>query len=183
MAIFGSLLFLGIVFPGFLTTVWLLFPANVQRASWRIEHTPWRCFITGSAALIFVMFPIGILVSLPGGPAKFLGWSLAVIVLALSSLGAAGLAGYMGEGMRKHTHPTSTPLNVFLRGAIALELAAAFPLIGWFIVIPITTIICLGATVFALTKWMPAMSKARENERFAEQMPELQGVSSDALTS
>jgi hypothetical protein len=42
-----------------------------------------------------------------------------------------------------------------VRGAVVLELAAAFPFIGWFIIIPLTLIASLGATVFALLRWMP----------------------------
>jgi hypothetical protein len=47
-------------------------------------------------------------------------------------------------------------LGAFLRGAAALELAAAFPVLGWFIVIPLAIIASLGATAFAVLHWMPA---------------------------
>jgi hypothetical protein len=42
-----------------------------------------------------------------------------------------------------------------VRGAVALELAAVFPLIGWFVFIPVTFIMALGAFLFALVGWMP----------------------------
>jgi hypothetical protein len=45
-----------------------------------------------------------------------------------------------------------------VRGAVALELAAVFPLIGWVIVIPLAIVTSLGATVFALLHWMPRVS-------------------------
>jgi hypothetical protein len=45
-----------------------------------------------------------------------------------------------------------------VRGAVALELAAVFPLVGWCVVIPLTIVTSLGATVFALLHWMPRVS-------------------------
>ena len=51
--------------------------------------------------------------------------------------------------------PSQSPLGAFVRGAVALELAAAFPVIGWFFVIPLTMVTALGATVFALLHWTP----------------------------
>src|SRR6185436_12463818 len=91
-AVFGILFILGLAFPGLLTAWWLLFPATVERARLRLDHTPWRCFWLGGVVTAILVIPVGVLLALPFGVAKFLGWALVAIVLTLSALGAAGLA-------------------------------------------------------------------------------------------
>ena len=160
-AIFGILLTLGISFPGMLTASWLLFPLTIERAQKRLDETPWSCWWLGFALCFILAVPTMILLSLPYGPAKFIGWTLVVIVLSLSCLGAAGLVAMMGKQISRHSSNLLT-VGMFVRGAVALELAAVFPLIGWFLVIPLATILSLGATAFAVLRWMP-----RENKQLA----------------
>lgn len=153
-ALFGILLALGIAFPGMLTAWWLLFPASVERARLRLERTPWKCFFAGGLTTAIIAIPIVILLVLPFGPTKFIAWSIIFIALTCASLGASGIAAKMGERLASRAHDMSAA-NAFVRGAIALELAAAFPIIGWFIVIPLTIVTAIGATVFALLRWIP----------------------------
>jgi hypothetical protein len=98
--------------------------------------------------------PILVLVVLPFGPAKFLGLVLVAAVLAISGIGAAGLAARMGAALGAHSSGLSRA-GAFVRGAVVLELAAVFPLIGWFIFVPLAVLASLGATTFALLKWAP----------------------------
>jgi Na+/melibiose symporter-like transporter len=159
-AVFGTLLTLGIVFPGLLSAWWLLFPASVDRAQERLELTPWRCFWLGGVATAILVVPVVVLLALPFGPAKLAGWVLMLTTLAVASLGAAGLAARMGQRLQ-HLSPSQTPLGAFVRGAVTLELAAAFPVVGWFFVIPLTLVTALGATLFALLRWAPSQATAR----------------------
>jgi len=159
-AVFGTLLLLGIAFPGLLSAGWLLFPATVERARLRIERTPWRCFWLGGVMTAILLIPIVILLALPFGPAKFAGFAAIFISLAVASLGAAGLAAKMADRLMSHSSGTLSSAGAFVRGAVALELAAIFPVIGWFIFIPLTLVTALGATVFALLHWVPAPQRA-----------------------
>ena len=153
-ALFGILLTLGILFPGLLTAWWLLLPGPVERARARLEHTPWQCFWLGGVATAMLVVPVVVLLALPLGPAKLAGWSLIFVALAVASLGAAGLAARMGERLQS-VSPSQSALAAFVRGALVLELAAGFPIAGWFFVIPLTIVTALGATVFALLRWEP----------------------------
>lgn len=153
-AIFGILLTLGLVFPGLLTTVWLLFPATVERARLRLAHTPWQCFWLGGVLTALISLPVAVLLALSIGPAQFLGYSLIGLALAFSALGAAGLAAKMGDHLARQSAGLS-PAGAFVRGAVALELAAFFPVIGWFILVPLAIVLSLGAAAFALLHWMP----------------------------
>lgn len=153
-AIFGSLLIFGIAFPGLLTAWWLLFPATVERAQTRLDQTPWQCFWFGGILTAAVV----ILLVLPFGPAKFLGWTLIVLTLAISSLGSAGIAAKMGQRLVETSN--ASPAAAFLLGAIVLELAVFFPLLGWLLVFPLIIVTALGATGFALLRWVPKATPA-----------------------
>ena len=153
-AIFFILLIISIAFPAMLAAWWLLFPNLITRAQTRVEKTLARTFWLGFVILIVVTIPIIILMAMPFGPAKLIGWILLAVSLALSSIGSAGIAAHLGERI-KSTGTTLTPLNGFIRGAVILELAAFFPILGWLFLWPIALITAFGATGFALLNWMP----------------------------
>jgi hypothetical protein len=163
-AIFFSLLILGVAFPALLTTWWLLFPATVERARLRLEKTPMQSFWMGMLVTTVVSIPVVILLALPFGPAKFLGWVLLAAALALSSFGSAGLAAHLAERLARHG--SFPALGGFLRGAVLLELAAFFPVLGWFFVWPVLLITAFGATGFALLNWGPR-ERAQPSAAFA----------------
>ncbi len=152
-AIFFILLIIGTAFPAMLTAWWLLFPSLVARAHSRVEKTPWSAFWLGLILMIAVTLPIVILLALPFGPAKFIGWILLGAAFAISTIGAAGIAAHLGARLSKHS--SVTPLNGFICGAVILELAAFLPVIGWlFVWIPLI-LISLGVTGFALLNRSP----------------------------
>ena len=153
-AAFFILLIISIAFPAMLTAWWLLFPSMITRAQARVEKTLAHTFWLGFVTLIVVTIPIIVLMAMPFGPAKFLGWILLAISLALSSIGSAGIAAHLGEQMKRASNGF-TPLGGFIRGAVILELAAFFPIVGWFFLWPLALITALGATTFALLNWMP----------------------------
>ncbi len=156
-AIFFILLIIGIAFPAMLTAWWLLFPALISRAQTRVDKTPMQTFWMGLAIVIAATIPIVILLALPFGPAKFFGWLLLAASLALSSIGSAGIAAHLGKRLTDQSN--LSPLNGFIRGAVILELAAFFPVLGWlFVWIPML-IIAFGATGFALLNWNPREKK------------------------
>ncbi|NTU56107.1 MAG: hypothetical protein HGA79_07645, partial [Anaerolineales bacterium] len=101
-AIFFILLIIGTAFPAMLTAWWLLFPSLVARAHSRVEKTPWSAFWLGLILIIAVTLPIVILLALPFGPAKFIGWILLGAALAISTIGAAGIAAHLGARLSKH---------------------------------------------------------------------------------
>lgn len=152
-AIFFILLILGIAFPAMLTAWWLLFPSLITRAQTRVEKTLPQTFWLGLVILIGAAIPIVILLALPFGPAKFIGWIVLAASLALSSIGSAGIAAHLAYRLGQHSHVTA--LSGFVRGSVILELAAFFPIVGWFFLWPLLLITAFGATGFALLNWMP----------------------------
>ena len=152
-AIFFILLILGMALPAMLAAWWLLFPNLITRAQTRIEKSLSASFWLGLVIIVVLTIPIFILLALPLGPAKLIGWILLGASVALSSIGSAGIAAHLGARLTQQSN--ISPLGGFIRGAIVLELAAFFPIIGWvFIWIPML-ITAFGATGFALLKWLP----------------------------
>jgi hypothetical protein len=155
-AVFGTLLALGIAFPGMLTAWWLLLPEQIYRAEQRVAQAPWRCLGAG----IGVGFPIAILASLllalPLGVFKFLGASLTVFTLGFASLGAAGIVARMAKRLRSDAAVEVRSARDFILAAVALELAAVFPIIGWFLAIPVTLLVALGASTYGVFGRRPA---------------------------
>ena len=146
-AIFGSLILMGLSYPALLTTWWLLFPERVEKARLRIIEKPRRSFgaglLYGAAAAVITL----ILFQLPSQLTQVLGWIWLVIILGAASFGAAGFAAELGLRLNWKTDGAFQSPGAFLRGAVLLELAAIFPVIGWLLVIPLGTITALGGAV------------------------------------
>lgn len=155
IAIFNTLLITGLAFPGMLTTWSLLFPNFVNRASKRVERTPGATFWMGFVGTILFAIPISILLAMPFAPAKFFGWIGIFIALTFASFGAAGVAALMGSRLARRVRPEMSEMATFVWGAVAFEFSAVFPVLGWFIIIPLGIITSMGATIFALFNWMP----------------------------
>ena len=152
-AIFFILLIFGVAFPAMLTALWLFFPSLIARAQTRVEKSPAASFWLGVIVVVALVIPIFILMALPFGPAKSLGWMVLGASLTVSSIGSAGIAAHLGSRLAQHSN--LSPLAGFVRGAVVLELAAFFPILGWlFVWIPLL-ITAFGATTFALLNWMP----------------------------
>jgi hypothetical protein len=151
--VFAILAALGIVFPGLLLAWSLLAPGMVERSRERISRTPWKSFFFGAFGLLAAGLPVGVLNAL-GGPFQFFAYLGAFVVMAFASIGAAGFASLMGERLRGQGVAATSP-GALVRGAVALEFAVIFPIIGWFIVLPFVALISLGASGFALLRWLP----------------------------
>jgi len=154
-AVFGTLLALGIAFPGLLAGSWLLFPGPIARARVRIAATPVRSFFFGLAAVVLTAIPVALLNALPLGITKLAGTLIIFGAFGVATLGAAAVADEMGDRLREQGPPSLSRAGAFLRGAVALELAASFPIVGWFLVIPGVLLAGYGAGVFALLRWLP----------------------------
>jgi hypothetical protein len=155
-AVFGILILLGLSYPCLLAAWRILFAGGVERARLRIERTPGRCVWMGAAAALLSLAAILILLNLPFGPAKFLGWVLTAGLLGFASLGGAGWAALAGQRL---LGPMASPTLSLIVGALVSELAAVFPLIGWLIFLPYTLLVTLGAALFAALRWMPSVAR------------------------
>jgi Na+/melibiose symporter-like transporter len=154
IAVFGTLLALGIALPGLLLTCRMLLPNFTDRAQSRLSQTPWRCLFAGGFLVLIASIPIIILFNLPWGGFQAMGAAALIGLMAIASLGAAGLAGLIGRQLRE-LGLKSSEVGATLWGGVAMGLAAVFPLVGWFVFLPLAFVVTLGAAAFALLGWMP----------------------------
>lgn len=159
--VFALLAAMGVVFPGMLLAWSLLMPGMVERARERVTRTPWKSFFFGVLLVLMASVPFAILNAL-AGPFQFLAYAGLFLGLTFASFGAAGIAQMMGERLRGQGVQATSP-GALLRGAVALEFATAFPIIGWFIVFPFVLLMSLGASVLALLHWTPGVKRETSN--------------------
>jgi hypothetical protein len=164
LAIILILVLLGCAYPALLGTLKVLFPRPVASSQARIERQPWRCFWTGLVAAVAIALPAIILINLPLGLLKFMGWSLIGLGLGLSVFGAAGLAGLMASRMQLNPPSAPAEFGAFMRAAVMIELAAIFPLLGWLAFFPISLLISLGAALLTWLRGAPAPEKGARPE-------------------
>lgn len=171
-AIFGILLSLGIAFPGLLTCLRLLFPNKVNLARTRVGTSPWRCFWLGSAAALVVAIPIIILYALPFGPAKLVATLAVSGVFTLAAIGAAGIADLMALRISRHKAESEIGLLQFVQGAVILELAAVFPVLGWLFILPVAILVSLGASIFSVLNLVNLPAAVKSNQQSVPTAPE-----------
>ncbi len=147
-----SLLILGLSYPATLTAWWLLFPERVEKARVNIIEEPKRSFWIGLLAALAAAIPGVFLFAIQVPFFRALGLIWLAVVLGVASLGAAGIAAELGLRVNWKNDGSFLSLGAFLRGALIWELAAALPLIGWLLVIPLGTLISLGGFMRTLRR-------------------------------
>jgi hypothetical protein len=144
IAVFGILVLCALCYPAWLALIWHTLP-GAARAARCLQHKPARCIAAGGITLGALALPLLMLFSAGSGVAQALGWLCIFVTLACSSVGAAGLAAELGQRAR----PDAARVRV-LTGAALLEGAALLPIFGWVLVLPVTLMASLGATLLAL---------------------------------
>ena len=148
-SVFGTLLALGIAFPGLLVAFWLFYPQQVDEAASIVGESLLRCLGSGALASLGVGLPVVVLTSIPSGVSNLLAGVLVIGSLGIATLGAAGIALVLGKRLSDRSGEVS-PARAFLLGAIAFEMAAAFPVLGWFGVVPVTLFASFGVALRVL---------------------------------
>jgi hypothetical protein len=144
LAVVSGLILLGIAFPALLIILTLSFPQAVERASLLVGTNPRRLLWKGLLVLLLLFFTILILSK------AFIGISKPFVLLGLLSglsmtmLGGAGLINQLAGRFKKLSGSDRPILGLFF-SALLIEFSAALPLVGWFVVLPVTLLIMLGA--------------------------------------
>jgi hypothetical protein len=133
-----------------LTLLPFMLPRRVAHAHQVIQAAPGRTLVIGLANALFFLVIAAILAQ--GGDGG--GLLALIILLALLALAAIGLAGLvlLLRG-RIYPHAADTPgLNLTVRTAVLLTLAALLPGLGWFVLTPLLLLVGLGAALTTLVK-------------------------------
>ena len=164
LAIILILVLLGCAYPASLGMLRVMFPRPVASNQARIEKQTWRCFWSGLLAAVAIAVPVLILVNLPMGLLKFIGWLLLGLSLGLSMVGAAGLAALIASRIRPTQAGMPAEFSAFIRAAVMIELATIFPLLGWLFFLPVSLLISLGAAMLTWLRGAPSFEKSSRPE-------------------
>ncbi|MEM7801261.1 MAG: hypothetical protein AAF633_18860 [Chloroflexota bacterium] len=161
-ALFFIVITMLLTFPGMIGLLKFGLPKLADRAEERIGKTPWFTlgtgfFLGGSGALTVAGLASA------GGPAAGIAVILAVLLITISFMGGAGLATLLGQRMFEGTFYTN-PFKAFLMGTLAYEFALFFPVIGWFLFLPILILFTFGAGMLALLRWRPHAAESQAVE-------------------
>jgi hypothetical protein len=106
----------------------------------------------GAIAVIATAVVAGAFLNAPAPPLHAGAIFATLSALAFAVLGGAGLSAALGVRAANRGGSGGGPAGIqdLLRGALLLESAALLPLVGWFVVLPASLLLALGAGVATL---------------------------------
>jgi hypothetical protein len=156
MAIFFIILGFMLAFPG----LWLLcrglWPAMVNDAAARLNRGLWKSFLVGLLPTAIIVFAVVMLFNV-GPVAKVVAIALFSAFMVYAHTGVAGLATAIGQRLASRIDEEQ-PWRATLRGGIVLELTYLLPILGWFVILPMSIVIGCGATTLSIFKLNRAQS-------------------------
>jgi hypothetical protein len=150
----SSTLFVASLVVAFLLslTAWLvlataLWPGFVARSADAIERRPFTTAALGVPGVLVAVLVPAVVANV--GPLVPLGLVLGGLGAGFGLAGVAGLALRVGRALPSPRDEGRDWPKV-LRAGVVLELALLLPLLGWFVVLPITLLLGMGAAIRAL---------------------------------
>ena len=137
--------------PVLLALLTLCAPETVERATQRVATAPWGSLATGLAVFISTMLVAVVMGRILAGPGRLLGVIVLLASASVGTIGAAGLARFLGSAWRGQARLPARMPEAFL-GGVLLEFAAAVPIVGWLVALPAFLLISLGAGAHALRR-------------------------------
>lgn len=139
-----ALLFLLSLFAA-LILAYALMRGSVERAAGAADDRPKTALLVGlpltaGALLLLIALAHG------GGPARGLALFLGLCTLAVALIGLSGFALKIGAALPARVD-LEAPYRRVARGAAVLLVACAMPVFGWFVVLPLSISLGLGAVV------------------------------------
>jgi hypothetical protein len=121
----------------------LFAPAAVERAASRMSKRRGLSLALGLLSLFGLISLVGSLLKVASPLARLVAVFLILGGLTVALLGGVALA----RTLARQARATDGPLGIrdLLRGVFLLETAVLLPIVGWFVVLPISFLLSLGA--------------------------------------
>ncbi|MEL7434411.1 MAG: hypothetical protein AAFN11_10745 [Chloroflexota bacterium] len=148
-----------IAYPALLIVMNLLFHRTTSRVAERLDGGMKSSFAMGVVVVGIGGFATVALLS-AGSVFQFIGFVLYLLLSFWGTVGNASLIRVFGERISSLDERERSPLSKLLAGGFALTLSFAFPLVGWFVLMPIISVITIGAmtlNLFSRSKKAPTM--------------------------
>ena len=141
-------LFLALCVLASLVVAAALLPGLHQRSLAALERSPWRALGLGLVNYVFWGALLILLANL--GPLGLVSLFIGLALLALTAIGLAVVGRLVGERLAAWREAPTSPLTRLVLGSASLELALLLPVVGWFVLLPLASLVGLGAVVLAL---------------------------------
>ena len=152
MAIFFVILGVMLAFPG----LWLLsrglWPERVSDAAATCSKGLIKPFLVGLPLTGATILAVVLLSNVLGPMGKLAAVGLVCCYMVLAHAGIAGFATCIGERLASPAD-IERPWKATLRGGIVLELSFLLPILGWFVILPVSIIIGCGSAILSLFKF------------------------------
>ena len=172
MAIGDAILFTGCLagfmatLPALLIFLNLMFTRTTFSAAQRL-HTGFKMpLVAGMVAMVVVGFPASLLVS-AGSIFQLFGTILWLFLLAWLFTGLATVARMLGGRLGILSNREQSMMTEAVIGTFVLSFAIAFPLIGWFVILPLSMALGVGATIIARRESVYDTTDPREDATMA----------------
>ena len=151
LAVIAVVLTVGITWAAAVLLTALALPARAARAQQSLLAAPGKTLLRGiGVALAFAVLLL-IFGMNHAGPVRLIAGVLYAVLGALTALGSAGIVKLIGERIRE-TGTRMTPFASLTRGTVLYVMAGFLPIIGWFLIVPVSLLLSLGSGVMALRK-------------------------------
>ncbi|MBI3269690.1 MAG: hypothetical protein HYZ53_11760 [Planctomycetes bacterium] len=141
--------------PAYWVATRALFPAGAARAQRAYAESPGKAFGAGVLGVFAVGLATTILGAMPVPLMKVLALLTFGAGLGAALFGAGGLAGLIGSRLPS-TGDAGSPWKALVRGGVAMELSFLIPLLGWFLLFPLSLVTGIGATILSLRAGTPS---------------------------
>jgi|TARA_B100001971_G_C18222418_1_gene558100 Na+/melibiose symporter-like transporter len=131
-----------------------LFPNWVARSECRLRRMPVRTIFAGLGLALVVVPLVFVLLANPNGQVKFIGGIGLTGFLIVSFAGTSGFARLIGTRLPSPSDQ-GRPWKGVIRGWVVLFLSFLLPVLGWFVILPGTLVIGLGAAVLGFIRSRP----------------------------
>ncbi len=155
LAAVAALVALGASWGAAILLAALAFPQRATRAQALLTERPWACLGRGAVGLLIIGLPSVVLSHTPGPVRLLLLFPLGL--LAAGAVVGSAAAVHLLAGRIEAVGSPLTPFAALTRAAFLFVSAGFLPVFGWFLVLPATLLLALGAGLPAL---LPARAPA-----------------------
>jgi hypothetical protein len=139
-----------VIFISYWLAAQALFPELTDGCRQRIKAAPLKHALIGLAWTIPAAAAGIAMLNVPNPLLKFLGATTVLLLILAGLVGSSALAAQIGFGLANPSDQTQ-PWRRVLRGGMVLGLTFVFPLIGWFLILPLSLVIGVGALFTSLS--------------------------------
>ena len=147
-----------IAYPALLILLNVLFGKTTSRVAYRLDKGMKVSFFVGLIIVVIGGFAVVTLIS-AGSVLQLVGFILYLLLSFWGAIGNASLSRVFGMRLTDMGENERSSLYQMLSGGFILTLSFAFPLVGWFVVMPIMTCIGIGSMTINLFSRKPRMEE------------------------